>query len=473
MLDSVRLRLTVWYVAVLTLVLVVFSVGVYSLLARNIRAEADRQLAQAVDVLVRSVRHEVLEHQFQSAAEQSLRDVVSTVYADAFAGFGVAIYQGDRTVAANPGPNGILPAPHTAHSEELRYARGVIASQDCRIAAQYLHFPDVGRYEFIAAAPIAPVEADLAGLRRVFFLSIPVTLTFAGLGGFLLARKSLAPVVDISETADRISSQDLHQRVPAGNPKDELGRLASTFNRLLDRLEVAFTRQRQFMEDSSHELRTPIYVAHTATQVTLERPDRTEAEYREALSTIDQQLKRLQHIVEDMSVLARADAGAYPLHLTDFDLGESVGECVRAATLLGERRGVRVEGPAIQELPCHGEEGLIRQLVLILLDNAVKYTPSGGKVQVEIEAGDSRAYTIVVRDTGCGVPEEARERIFERFFRADKARSRSRADSRSGSGLGLAIAKWIVDVHGGSLALVETGPQGSVFRAVIQRHTAH
>ena len=136
------------------------------------------------------------------------------------------------------------------------------------------------------------------------------------------------------------------------------------------------------MEDSSHELRTPIYVAHTAAQVTLERSERTDQEYREALGTIDQQLARLQHIVEDMFVLARADAGALPLQITDFDLGETLLECVRAANLLGQRHHVAVRGPATLELPCRGDEGLVRQMILILLDNAVKYTPEAGRVSV-------------------------------------------------------------------------------------------
>jgi signal transduction histidine kinase len=273
----------------------------------------------------------------------------------------------------------------------------------------------------------------------------------------------------MSDTASRISSKDLTQRVAVGNPKDELGKLATTFNQLLERMESSFTLQRRFMEDSSHELRTPIYVAHTAAQVTLERGHRSEEEYREALATIDQQLARLQHIVEDMFVLARADAGALPLQVTEFDLGETVTECVRAASLLGQRHNVAVRGPEPTELPCRGDEGLVRQLVLILLDNAVKYTPGGGAVEVAIDTSDRDTYSVIVRDSGSGVPEEARERIFERFYRVDKARSRATTHAGSGAGLGLAIAKWIAGIHGGSLSLVETSPTGSTFRATVAR----
>jgi signal transduction histidine kinase len=291
----------------------------------------------------------------------------------------------------------------------------------------------------------------------------------AALGGFLLARKSLAPVVELSETASRISSKDLTQRVAVGNAKDELGKLATTFNQLLERMESSFNLQRRFMEDSSHELRTPIYVAHTAAQVTLEREHRSEEEYREALGTIDQQLVRLQHIVEDMFVLARADAGGFPLQVTEFDLGETVSECARAAALLGQRHQVTVQGPGPQEVPCRGDEGLVRQLVLILLDNSVKYTPAGGSVSASIDVSDPAMYAVIVRDSGPGVPDDARELIFERFYRVDKARSRDLKQGGSGAGLGLAIAKWITEIHGGSLTLVETGPQGSTFRATLSR----
>jgi signal transduction histidine kinase len=173
-----------------------------------------------------------------------------------------------------------------------------------------------------------------------------------------------------------------------------------------------------------------------------------------------------------MFVLARADAGAYPLQVVEFDLGETVNECVRAAALLGQRHGVTVTGPDPQELPGRGDEGLIRQLVLILLDNAVKYTPAGGKVSVAIDESDPQSYAVIVRDTGPGIPQEARERIFERFYRVDKARSRSGVAGGSGAGLGLAIAKWITDMHGGGLSLIDTDRQGSTFRATILRQPA-
>lgn len=469
MFNSVRFRLTGWYVGVLSLVLIGFSTVVYSMLAQNVRADADRQLVASIDVLFRSLQHEIEEHEGKAPGEESFRGVITTVYRDSFPGIGIGVYDGGRLVAAKPGPNGIVPEFKMSRDEHPEFWTTTTQAEPWRLALQDLPVRNAGRYQFVSTASLVPVEAELAGVRSIFFLAVPLALAAAALGGFLLARKSLAPVVEMSDTASRISSKDLTQRVAVGNSKDELGKLATTFNQLLERMEGSFTLQRRFMEDSSHELRTPIYVAHTAAQVTMERAGRTEEEYREALATIDQQLARLQHIVEDMFVLARADAGALPLQVTEFDLGETVAECARAASLLGERHKVTVRGPEPQEYPCRGDEGLIRQLVLILLDNAVKYTPAGGAVTIDIDASDIATYSVTVRDTGEGVPEGERERIFERFYRVDKARSRSAAGSGSGAGLGLAIAKWITGIHGGSLTLAETGPQGSTFRATLAR----
>jgi signal transduction histidine kinase len=306
-------------------------------------------------------------------------------------------------------------------------------------------------------------------IRSTFLFAIAGALVALALGGYLLARKSLQPVMAISETAECISSKDLAQRVLVTNPRDELGRLATTFNSLLDRLEKSFERQKQFMADSSHELKTPIYVASTAAQVALEQPWRDEHEYREALTTIVSQLKRLSQLVENMFVLARADAGVYPVDTREFYLEEALSECVCAANVIGRRSGIRVVARLAGEASCRGDEGLIRQLIMILLDNAVKHSGENALVEASLDASDPVYYSITVRDTGPGIPEESRTLIFDRFFRGDKSRSRSWEDAGYGAGLGLAIGKWIAELHGGGLVLEDSGPSGSTFRATIRR----
>jgi heavy metal sensor kinase len=288
----------------------------------------------------------------------------------------------------------------------------------------------------------------------LLYVIVPASLLLSGVGGWFLARRSLSSVVAMSERARRIGAENLEQRLPVANPRDELGRLASTFNELLARLNESFSHQRRFMADASHELRTPLSVMRTATDVTLEREGRTEGEYRDALKIIDEQARRLSRIVEDMFTLARADVGQQGLRPCDFYLDELIMETARAAVVLASRKGVKVTVSPSAEMPFHGDEGLLRQMLLNLLDNAVKHTPGGGSVSVVLARSEG-ALTITVSDTGAGIPAEAWPHIFERFYRVDKARSRAEAARAggSGAGLGLSIARWIAEAHGGSLEL--------------------
>jgi heavy metal sensor kinase len=262
-----------------------------------------------------------------------------------------------------------------------------------------------------------------------------------------------------------MSAENLEQRLPITNANDELGRLAATFNELLGRLDESLSQQRRFMADASHELRTPLSVMRTATGVTLEQEQRSESEYRDALKVIDEQARRLTRIVADMFTLARADAGRRALNRSDFYLDELLWECVRAASVLGSHKGVTIEVGELVEVPYRGDEGLLRQLILNLLDNAIKHTPSGGKVRVSLESQNSQ-YKIIVSDSGTGIPPEAQPHIFERFYRVDKSRSRTEAsDLGAGAGLGLSIARWIAETHHGRVELESSGSKGSVFVA--------
>jgi heavy metal sensor kinase len=301
----------------------------------------------------------------------------------------------------------------------------------------------------------------MESLREILYFATPAVLLLAGVGGWFLARQGLAPVAAMARSARQIEAGSLGRKLPVANPRDELGQLATTFNELLSRLDAAFDEQRRFMADASHELRTPLTVMRTAAGVTLKKERRDEEEYREALQMVAEQTRRLSRIVEDMFILARADAGRYPLRKRTLYLNDLLGEVARAGGMLASDKDVRVELTSLPEAAFHGDEDLLRQMVMNLVDNAVKFTPRGGVVRLGLERR-GEDYLLSISDTGPGIPAEARAHVFERFYRADKARSRA---EDGGAGLGLAISRWIAQAHDGDLQLADTDGNGATFVA--------
>jgi heavy metal sensor kinase len=292
---------------------------------------------------------------------------------------------------------------------------------------------------------------------------IPIAILLASGGGYFLARKSLAPVVAMSSQAGRIGAANLHERLAVQNEKDELGHLAGSFNSLLDRLSQSFERQQRFMADASHELRTPVAILRGESEVALSQQARSAEDYRESLGVLHQEAARLTHIVEDLFTLTRADAGQYPLQPRDFYLDELAAECVHSARTLALAKKIALNIDEAAESPIQADESLLRRMILNLLDNAIKYTPEGGRVTVSCRRV-GKDYALTITDTGGGIPAELQPRIFERFFRADKARSRAENDG-GGAGLGLSISRWIVEAHHGRLELTRSDPTGSTFTA--------
>lgn len=465
MIDSVRTKLTLWYTGMLALALVTFSVGVYLVIANQLAARFDKGLRTAIDGTARLFIHEKDEGETDShSASSALRKHYAPHQA-------VALYdaQGQLILEKTLSENVRAAWPADSASLTVGGSRFVNLSESqtgaddgLRVLVQRITAPPNGDYFIAVAEPRAELADSLELLRGIFLIAVPLALLLAGAGGWFLARKSLAPVVLMAEGARRISAENLNERLPVPNPRDELGQLADTFNELLARLDAAFAQQRQFMADASHELRTPLSVMRTAAAVTLEQPQRPEAEYREALTLLHEQARRLTRIVEEMFTLARADAGRRPLDTQDFYLDELVAETARAASVLAERKQVALELAPLRETPFRGDEDLLRQLLLNLLDNAIKFTPAGGTVQLKLE-DKGEQYFLTVADTGAGIPAEAQPRIFERFFRVDKARSRAQQEQGSGAGLGLAIARWIAEAHGGALRLAHSDQTGSTF----------
>jgi heavy metal sensor kinase len=309
--------------------------------------------------------------------------------------------------------------------------------------------------------PLDKLEGQIGHIRKLFLFGLSAALLLAAGGGFLLAQKSLAPMVNISEQAAHISARNLTERLKIKNPEDELGRLAGVFNELLTRLDTSFGVMREFMADASHELRTPLTIIHGEAQVSLSR-SHSETEYRQSLGIIRDQAKRMANIVSDMLALARADAGEQHFSMEDLYLNDLVTESCKAAQALAVPKHIRLSCEASEDLVFHGNEELLQRMIVNLVDNAIRYTPEGGAVSVTLASNASCAQ-LVVSDTGIGIPPDCIERVFDRFYRVGDVRTRA----NGGSGLGLSIVKLAAESHRGSVDLVSTPDQGSTFTVTL------
>ena len=309
----------------------------------------------------------------------------------------------------------------------------------------------------------ATIMQDLNQLLYILLLGLPVGVAAAGVGGYVLARRALAPVDRMSERARSINAERLNDRLPVDNPDDELGRLATVFNETLMRLESSFDQMRRFTADASHELRTPLTAIRSVGEVGL-RGRRDEAAYREIIGSMLEEVDRLALLVDKLLTLSRADTGRASLNVDVVDIAQLAEEVAEQLGVLAEEREQTIS--VRSEVAPHwlGDRMVLRQALLNLVDNAIKYTPVGGKI--EIAVAQAPEGTIVdVTDTGPGIPSELQSRIFDRFYRVDKARSRE----NGGTGLGLAIAKWAVEVNGGRLTLEPTNGAGSRFRITLSQ----
>ena len=461
--DSVRGRLTLFWVAVLAVALVTVGGLIYVLLARALYTRIDENLRAVVQIAATSLANDLAEGQdYQDAARATAAELSSRQQM-------LAIYDTAGRLLAEGGRDGdleiALPDPQTIPAREALLLTVVEARDDDRhrLAVQRLSIPpDDTRYLVVAGSSLESTDEELESLRAVLAYVIPIALVLAGVGGWFLARQSLAPVATMVGRARKIGADDLGARLPVVNPRDELGRLAQTFNDLLHRLETSAAQQRQFMADASHELRTPVATSRTAAAVALQQPHRGEQEYREALAIIEQQTTRLSRIVEDMFTLTRADTRSYPVRPAPMYLDEVVDDGVRAARVLAGQREVSIALATVRSVAFTGDEELVRRLVGNLLDNAVRHAPPGSTVDVEL-SHDARRYVLSVTDSGDGIPAEAQPHIFERFFRGDTERT----SAAGGAGLGLALARWIARTHGGEVILTRSSPEGTTFTATL------
>src|SRR5215212_1520136 len=458
MFDSVRIRLTLWYAGVLALSLIAFSFVIYYAAGNTFHERQDESLRSTAQTVASAYIEEFGEaHSLSKAGEIVLAEITfPNRYVQLTDSTGKPI----STSANFSGSAIAIPASVFADARARGFSE--VTVNGLRVTVVPLSSGQTVGYAAVAE-PLSVIEDGLRELRRDLFAGATLVLLLASGGGYFLARKSLAPIASMNSQTQRISAENLSARLDVTNSRDELGQLATTINDLLARLENSFKEQQRFIADASHELRTPLAVLRGETEVALSKT-RTIEEYQQSLSLIQDEAERLSRIVEDLFILARQPINTRAaLNKERVSLNDAVRDCARAAQVLAMQKGVRLkfesDSPSIA---LNGDEELIRRMILNLLDNAVKYTPAGGEISLALVRQNGNA-EIVVRDTGMGIPEAAQPRVFDRFYRVDKARARA----MGGAGLGLSIAQWIVEVHGGEIKLVSTPGHGSTFTVVL------
>lgn len=464
MFHSVRARLTLWYTGILAVVLVAFSVISYALLAREIHAATDALLASTA-------------HEFTAAfgADPSWPDSRENALLD--------FRYSDRTIEVFGVDGRLIASSRSSLSRAERDAivkivrrglngyatiSGGADDEGIRLLANPVDVLGI-RHVVVVAHDLHDEAERLESAKRALFLGIPLALLLAAAGGYVMARKSLASVTTMSAKARQIGAETLTERINVENERDELGYLATTLNELLERLQRAFESQRSFMADASHELRTPLAIIQGEADVSLSRAERSANEYRESISIIQTAARKLTRIVESLFLLARTDAGRYPITRTRFYLDELISDAVRGLRSVAATRRVELLCECQPDLMITADEALIHRMVLNLIDNALKFTPPGGRVNVSAtSSGDT--YVVRVSDTGIGITQADSERIFERFYRGERTRSaRTPAIVSTGAGLGLPIARWIAEVHGGRLVLERSDETGTTFMITLPR----
>ncbi len=463
-LRLIRVRLTIWHVLSLTLLLALFSSGVYIALRGALQENLDNRIETRVQVLMQVIQVEdglpvlpihvvppgPVDDEVENEVEGNLDDE----------GF-IRVFDS----------SGGLLLDTSALDEELPPliddVRPVLAGAERWLRVQgeedtfrVLAVPISRNGNIIGAIAVAESEEDmqetLGTLEAIIGLAFPMAVLSAGLVGFILAERALAPVDRITQTARQLSAKNLNQRLGLDLPDDELGRLERTFDDMLERLDGAFQRQRRFTADASHELRTPLTIMRGEIEVTLSRP-RDTAEYRKVLEAVGEQSDRLIDLVNSLLLLARADAGEIPIQRDAVDVPAAVEIAIEQMRSLADEAGVTLSaaGPAVT-IPA--DLTLFHQLLFNLLDNAIRHTPEGGSVRVTwiLEQDHLR---LEVHDTGTGIAAEHLPLIFDRFYRVDAARGRNEGRV----GIGLAISRWIADAHGGSISAKSQAGAGSTF----------
>jgi heavy metal sensor kinase len=461
---SLRVKLTLYYLAILSAVLLLFGISIYAYLSRSLLMSIDEALAYQM---------RMIEHNLAVSASSDIPDPASLNNDDDDLRLQILPQitqiiddQGRVTDDMTSPKHDPLPLD-MAKLQSLAIGKNYFDTiklnngELLRVAMRRVKdHSGNGSYYIRLGQSLESLRLARRRLLIILGIAIPLALLLGSYGGLLLANQALRPVDRITRAAEQISTGDLTERVPTPAKMDEIGRLAVTFNQMISRLQAAFERQRQFTSDASHELRTPLAVMRGDIEIALRR-ERAPEEYKRVLTSNLEEIVRLSRLVEDLLMLARADSGRLELRREPFDLNKLCRQMIEYISPLAQQKGqdLTYKAPGTGEINLNGDMQRIKQLLLNLLDNAIKYTDYGGVVTLGLKIENKDA-VITVADTGRGIPPEDLPFIFERFFRKSKSTSDR---SATGFGLGLSIVKWIVDSHGGKIEAKSEVGKGTTF----------
>ena len=473
--NSIRSRLTAWHVAVLGFFLILFSVLLYVFLSKRLHESIDNSLKISASVVKKAA---LLDYSRNPLPGLDL-------FFDQFLGYSninkfYRIYDGSGQVDSRS--EGIDASKFPLSTEAYsRATKGQISYETFKLApghsVRVITMPVIRKDNLVnliqVGTSLKGVQDTLKNLRLFLFGAIPGVLILSTLGGRFMATRALKPVKEITQTAQDIAhGVDLSRRIPMPEVQDEIGNLANTFNEMMGRLEKSFAQVRQFSSDASHELRTPLTVLKGQSELVLSKP-RSKADYQEVLSSNLEEINYMSRILEDLLTLSKGDEGEISLEKEPVDFGNIIEEVSRQAEILASEKNIQIIPAYLEPVAILGDAHRLKQMVWILLHNAVKFTPQGGEIKITLQDMDETVY-FTIKDNGIGIPEPDLPRIFDRFYRVDKARSRK----EGGSGLGLAICKYIVDRHHGTIDVESKLGEGTKFKIrfpkykMVQRKTA-
>src|SRR5918992_1027519 len=456
----IRLRLTLWYVALLAIILAVFIASVYLLLRQSLYRHLDESMLNQANALLDVVQYEGDRLSLPSEVSEMDRsqdeDFVRLFDASGnLLGF-------DNSAALEQVPVDAKVVANTFQGESI--TRSVKTSENDDLM-RVITLPIIRDEDIVGVLEVGQSEEDvsdtLTSLLYVMMLAYPLALLAASFDGVFLAGRALSPIDNITRTARHISAEGLKQRLNLRLPDDEVGRLARTFDEMIARLDNAFQRQRRFTADASHELRTPLTIIKGQIDVSLQR-DREPGAYRQVLQAINAEVDRLIRLTGSLLTLTRADAGQISLRFEDVDVAEVVTGVFEQIRSAASDKGVECQLDPGPPAMIRGDQDLLLQLMLNLSDNAIRYTPSGGQVALGWRVNKDQVQ-LWVQDTGIGISQEHLPHLFDRFYRVDKARSRA----EGGVGLGLAISHWIAEAHQGSVHVESAPGKGSTFTVLL------